>query len=79
MKEGRKSCRAKRYVGTFIFGQFLRSCTARGSDTGLCCRGPAKVRARKSILFTEGSPRVERKSEHLFDISMNVVCAGKLG
>ena len=34
----------------------------------MCRRGPAKVKAHKSILFTEGSPEVERKSEHLFDM-----------
>ena len=30
------------------------------------------VKARKSILFTEGSPEVERKSEHLFDIMITL-------
>ena len=47
---------------------FLRSCTAKGFVTDLGRRGLAKVKARKSILFTEGSPEVGRKSEHLFDI-----------
>ena len=31
------------------------------------CTVGVKVKAHKSILFTEGSPEVERKSEHLFD------------
>ena len=51
-----------------MYSQFFRSCTDWGSVTDLCHRGPAKVKAGKSILFTEGSPEVERKSEHLFDI-----------
>ena len=50
-----------------IFSWFLRSCKAKGSGTSLSRRGPTKVMACKSILFTEGSPEVERKSEHLFD------------
>ena len=52
---------------TSILSRISRSCTARGSGTDLCRRGPAKVKALKSILFTEGSPEDQRKSEHLFD------------
>ena len=46
--------------------------TARGSSTGLCRRGPTKVKACKSIIFSEGSPEVERKSEHWFDIMITL-------
>ena len=55
-----------------IYSQLLRSCTARGSSTGLFQGGPTKVKARKSILFTEGSPEVKRKSEYLFDIMITL-------
>ena len=41
-----------------IYSRFLR-----GSSTGLCQVGPAKV---KSILFTEGSPEVKIRSHNLF-------------
>ena len=58
-----------------INSQFSRSCTDRGSNTDLCRRGSTKVKARKSILFTEGSPEVERKSEHLFDIIITLYVA----
>ena len=36
----------------------------------MCRRGPAKVKACKSILFTEGypGPEVKIKSEHLFKV-----------
>ena len=33
-----------------------RLSTARGSDTDLMMVGPAKVKACKSVLFTEGTP-----------------------
>ena len=33
--------------------------TARGCGTGLDPKGPAKVKAHKSILFTDGAPEVE--------------------
>ena len=36
--------------------------TARGSCTGFVTAGPAKVKAYKSILFTEGFPEVEIKN-----------------
>ena len=58
-----------------INSQFSRSCTDRGSNTDLCRRGSTKVKARKSILFTEVSPEVERKSEHLFDIIITLYVA----
>ena len=34
-----------------MYSRFSRSCTAKGSCAGLCRRGPAKVKARKSINF----------------------------
>ena len=40
----------------------LRWCTTRGLSTGWLLLGPAKVKARKSCLFTEGSPEVEIKN-----------------
>ena len=47
---------------THIYSRFLRHCTARGSSSGLCWVGPAKVKASKSNLFTEGYPEVEIKN-----------------
>ena len=44
------------------YSRFSRRCTARGSSTGLCCVGPAKVKASKSVLFTEGSPELKIKN-----------------
>ena len=35
--------------------------------TGFWRIGPTKVNASESILFTEGSPEIE-KNEHLFDM-----------
>ena len=34
--------------------------TARGPSTGLLLVGPAKVKARESFLFTEGSLKLKR-------------------
>ena len=48
-----------------IYSQLLRHCTSRGSGTGLVPVGPTKVKARKSILFTEGTPEVEKKNSWL--------------
>ena len=42
-----------------IYSRLLRPSTARGSSTGLVPVDPTKVRARKSILFTECTPEVE--------------------
>ena len=42
-----------------MYSRFSRCRTARGSGTGLRLVGPAKVKASKSILFTEVSPEVE--------------------
>ena len=53
-------------VNTKIFNKteidswFSRKCTARGSSTGLCRIGPPKVKASKSILFTDGSSEVKK-------------------
>ena len=41
-----------------IYSQMLRCSKARGSSTGLSLQGPTKVKARKSLFFTEGSLRV---------------------
>ena len=38
-----------------------RGSTARGSNTGLFIVGPAKVKASKCFLFTEGFLEVENK------------------
>ena len=48
-----------------IYSRFLRLSTARGSGTGLVTVGPAKVKACKSFLFTEGvySLKVSLKSK----------------
>ena len=43
-----------------------RCSTARGSSKGFSLVGPAKVKAHKSLLFTEGFLEVKNK-EHLFD------------
>ena len=48
-------------AGMCMYSRFLRKCAARGSSNGLCHKGPSKVMAHNSILFTEGSPEVERK------------------
>ena len=38
---------------------YMQSATARGSGTSIVIVGPAKVKACKSDLFTEGIPEVE--------------------
>ena len=38
--------------------------TARGSGSRFSLQGPTKVKAHKSFLFTESSPKVENK-EHI--------------
>ena len=50
----------------FIYSLLLRCSTARGSSFGLSVGGPTKVKACKSFLFTESSPKVENK-EQLID------------
>ena len=44
-----------------VLSLLSRCSIARGSDFGLPLRGPTKVKARKSFLFTEGSLKVEKK------------------
>ena len=44
-----------------IYSRLSRLNTARGSGTGLVTVGPAKVKACKSILCTQGIPEVEIK------------------
>ena len=46
----------------FIYSQLLMHSAARGSSTGLEIVGHTKVKACKSILFTEGIPEVEIKN-----------------
>ena len=41
-----------------IYSRFSRCCTARGPSTSLSWVGPAKVKASKSVLFTEVSSEV---------------------
>ena len=38
----------------YIFNRLSSYSTAKGSSTGLVPVGPVKVKARKSIVFTEG-------------------------
>ena len=52
-----------------MYSQFSRLSTARGFCTGLATVGPAKVKAFKSILFTEGSPEVKIKNT-LFHLTL---------
>ena len=42
-----------------MYSRFLRRVTARGSCTSLVTEGHTKVKACKSILFTEGIPEIE--------------------
>ena len=53
--------------------------TARGSSTGLVIVGPTKVKACKSILFTEGIPEI--KINYVSDVCVmiiygKVICIG---
>ena len=43
-----------------MYSPLSRRSTARGSITGLVPVGLNKVKARKSVLFTEGTPEVEK-------------------
>ena len=54
---------------------FSRCCTARGSSTDLCWVGPTKVKASKSILFTEGSPEVEINVMEIWNNSLSLQSA----
>ena len=53
-------------------GHIYRQSPIFGSWGDVQIGGPTKVKARKSIVFTEGSSEVERKSEHLFDIMITL-------
>ena len=44
-----------------IYSQLWRCSTAKGSSIGLAPVGPTKVKACKSILFTEGTTEVKIK------------------
>ena len=50
-----------RHIDREIYSRLSRCSTARGSSSRLFKVGPTKVKARKYILFTEGSPVVEVK------------------
>ena len=52
-----------------MYSQLSRCRTAGGSSTGLFCVGPTKVKACKSLLFTDGPLKVENK-EHLVDLGV---------
>ena len=55
------------YCLSFIYSQLSRCSTASGSGSWLSQGDPTKVRARKSVLFTEGLLKFENK-EHLVDL-----------
>ena len=46
----------------FIYSRLWRHSTARGFSTSLVTVGPSKVKGRKSVLFTEGTPEVKIKN-----------------
>ena len=52
-----------------IYSWLSRHSTSRGSSTGLVPVGPTKVKAHKSILFTEGTPEVEIKNTCLIQLT----------
>ena len=52
------------------YSRLSRFNTARGSGTFLVRIGPAKVKACKSVLFTEGTPEVKNK-EHMINETDN--------
>ena len=58
----------------WIHSQLSRCCTTRGSSSGLSLEDPTKVKARKFLLFTESSLKVENK-EHLFDFVVTLYLA----
>ena len=62
LHEKKKTSKVLYKLNKGIYSWFSRHCTARGSSTGLCQVGPAKVKAYKSILLNEGSPEVEIKN-----------------
>ena len=53
-------------MDTDMYTGLSKYSTAKGSGTGFSLVGPAKVKARKSVLFTESSLVVWNK-EHLVD------------
>ena len=46
-------------TASVIYSPLSWCSTARGSSTGLVPVGPTKVKVRNSVLFTEGTPKVE--------------------
>ena len=52
-----------------MYSQLSRLNTARGSCTSLVTVGPTKVKAGKSVLFTEGTPEVEVKNTWLMKLT----------
>ena len=53
---------------THSYSQLSKLITARVSSTGLVMTGPTKVKACKSVLFTEGTPKVEIKNTCLMQL-----------
>ena len=56
----------------FIYSQWSRCCTAKGSNTKLSLVGPTKVKAHKPFLFTKKFPCIKNK-EHLLDFVITFV------
>ena len=54
-----------------IYSRLSRCNTARGSSLVLTLSGPAKVKARKSFLFTEGSLKLKIKKTFLILLSQS--------
>ena len=64
---GAKNCCATIWIHPDVTHKLLaRLSTARGSITELVPVGPTKVKACKSVLFTEGTPEVEIKNKAIF-------------
>ena len=55
-----------------MHSQFLWCSPVRGSDSWVCPRGPTKVGAHKSMLFTESSHVVEIKNTWLISVSHSI-------
>ena len=53
---------------THSYSRLSKLSTARVSSTGLVMTGPTKVKACKSVQFTEGTPKVEIKNTCLMQL-----------
>ena len=56
-----------------IYSRLLRHSTARGSSNKLEPASPTKVKARKSILFTEVTPEVEIRDISLIFVGFPIL------